>query len=183
MTPEEGLPRYWKDNMVSTVRFSSAVTECFIHHPQDLAILEIGPHPALKGPAQEILRSLGKDSISYYNSCFRGMNDLEALLNNAGAMIAHGLPLKTQNINAREVVNGLQCTYEYVNVLTHLPSYQWDHSTPLWTESRTSRNQRFRQFPRHQLLGSRYLEDTPMNPSWRSFLMLSDVPWLEEVKV
>ena len=183
LVPEECSPLYWKQNMVSTVQFAPTLVESLRHHTETSIIVEVGPHPALKGPTQEILRDVDKDSIEYYHSCFRGKNDLDALLENAGAMIARGVPLKTANLNGREGVNGLLCTYEHANVLTDLPSYQWDHSTPFWSESRLSRNVRHRKFPRHQLLGSRYLEDIPSFPSWRNHLMLKEVPWLLELKV
>ena len=181
---QECIPFYWKQNMVSTVQFSSALTECMYHHPEISVILEIGPHPALKGPAQETLRSLGRNSVDYFHSCLRGKNDMETLLASAGAMIARGVPLKTPNINAREVVvTGLRFAHELGNTLTNVPGYQWDHSTSFWTESRISSNLRQRRFPRHQLLGSRYVEDLPLCPSWRSLIMLKEVPWLMELKV
>lgn len=77
-------------------------------------------------------------------------------------------------------MNGSTCTSERGNVLVGLPSYAFDHSEPLWAESRMSRNLRFREFPHHELLGSRYLEDTPANPSWRNLLILDEIPWLAD---
>ena len=183
MTAEECTPSYWKNNMLSTVRFSTAVSQCIKYHPNISSMLEVGPHPALKGPAQEILRSLGKDSVTYFHSCVREKDDFETLLESAGAMIARGMSLKTPNLNAREIVDGLECTSKAGNVLTDLPCYTWNHSTRFWTESRTSNNLRYRKFPRHQLLGSRSGEDIPSCPSWRNFLMLKEVPWLLEIKV
>ena len=183
MTAKECVPSYWKNNMLSTVRFSAAVSECLKCHPDIPVVLEIGPHPALKGPAQEVLRSLGKDSINYFHSCFRGKDDFEALLESASAMIARGLSLSTPNINSREIVNRLECKHEFGNILTNFPSYSWNHSTRFWTESRTSLELRQRQFPRHQLLGSRYVEDIVSCPSWRNLLMLKEAPWLMELKV
>ena len=183
LSQEDCSTHYWKQNMVSTVQFFPAFSECMAHHPDISMILEVGPHPALKGPSQECLRSLGKDSVDYFHSCLRGKNDWEALLASAGNMIASGAPLKTPNINASEVTYGLQSKHKYGNVLTNVPGYQWDHSTPFWAESRISRNLRHRQFPRHQLLGSRSLGDLPSCPSWRNLLMLKEVPWLAQIKV
>ena len=171
-------PAYWKNNMISTVQFFPALAVCMDHHPEATAVVEVGPHSALNGPASEILRSLGRNSMKYFHTCLREQHDFETILESAGAMIAHGIPLNTPNINGNEIIHGTDVTHEYGNVLTDLPSYQWDHSTPFWTESRMSRNIRQRQFPRHQLLGSRYVEDTPLSPSWRNLLMLKEVPWL-----
>lgn len=181
--PENITATYFKHNLTSTVLFSSALTKCLQHHPEINAVLEIGPHPALKGPSQDILRSLGKSQVEYFHTCSREQNSLETLHLNAGAMIAYGIPVKSANVNAQQIVNGLDVNFEYGNILTDLPSYQWDHSTSFWPESRVSQNFRYRQFPRHQLLGSRYIDDIPARPCWRNHLMLKEIPWLMELKV
>ena len=183
LSQEDCSVQYWKQNMVSTVHFFSALSGCMARHPDVSMILEVGPHPALEGPTQESLRNLGKDSVDFFHSCLRGKNDWEALLESAGRMIARGAPLKTPNLNASEITHDLQSKYEYGNVLTDVPAYQWDHSTPFWAESRISRDLRYRQFPCHQLLGSRSIGDIPSCPRWRNLLMLKEVPWLAQRKV
>lgn len=179
----EYTPSYWKRNMISTVKFSAAMEECINDHPNAAAIVEIGPHVALKGPAREILHALSKSHIGYLPTCMRGQKDFETLLSSAGVMIGIGLPVQTSNINAREIVDGLQCCYEPGNILADVPSYQWNHSQGFWAESRVSHNVRFRKFPRHELLGSRYVDDIPNRPSWRNRLMLKEMTWLQELKV
>lgn len=182
MDASEYTPTYWKDNMTSTVKFCTAMKECIDGHPNAAAIIEIGPHLALKGPTQEVLRAVGKSHVAYLPTCMRGQNDLESLLSSAGSMIGNGQPLQTSSINAREMVDGLRCCHEPGNTLIDVPSYQWNHSQGFWAESRVSRNVRFRKFPRHELLGSRYVDDIPTRPSWRNPLMLKEVPWLQEFK-
>lgn len=179
----ECTPSYWKQNMTSTVRFSEALEQCLNGHPNAAAIIEVGPHSALKGPAHEILHSLGKSHVRYVPTCMRGQKDFETLLSSAGVMIGIGLPLRTANINAREIVDGLHCCHEPGNILTDAPSYRWNHSQGFWAESRVSRNVRFRKFPRHELLGSRYVDDIPNRPSWRNRLILKEITWLQELKV
>lgn len=183
VTSADLSPVYWKQNMVSTVQFSATFTECLHHHSENMVVLEIGPHPALKGPAQEILRSLNMNAIGYFDSCVRGKDDVESLLHSAGAMIAQGMPLNTSNINACQIRNASGYTSAIGKVLTDIPSYSWDHSTPFWYESRVSRNVRFRKFVRHQLLGSRYLDDVPSRPCWRALWMLGEIPWLSSIIV
>ncbi len=179
----EYAPSYWMQNMVSTVKFRAALEECMNDIPNAAVIIEIGPHSALKGPVQETLHALGKSQVGYLPTCMRGQNDFESLLSSTGRIIGIGLPLQISNINARELVDGLQCCHEPGNILIDLPSYQWNHLQSFWVESRVSRNVRFRKFPRHQLLGSRYVDDIPTRPSWRNRLMLKEVPWLQELKV
>ncbi|KAI9718693.1 MAG: Type I Iterative PKS [Candelaria pacifica] len=176
------LPLYWKQNMVSTVRFSAALTACIRDHPELSMVFEVGPHSALKAPTIETLRNLGRESVQYFNSCLRGKNDFESLLDSAGGMLAGGAPLNSGSINARGEIDDLHCKYVSGNTLTDLPSYQWDHSNPFWAESKISRNIRYREFPRHQLLGSRYSEAIQFRPSWRNLLMLKEVPWLTKLK-
>lgn len=179
----ECTPTYWKQNMTSTVRFCTALEKCMNVHPNAASIIEVGPHSALKGPVQEILYTLGKTHTGYLPTCMRGQQDFENLLASAGALIGMGLPLRIFNVNARAVFDGAQSYYEPGNVLTDLPSYQWNHSQGFWAESRVSHNVRFRKFPRHQLLGSRYVDDIPNRPSWRNRLMLKEIAWLQELKV
>ena len=181
--PSELTCSYWVKNMTSTVRFSAALEKCMNESPLDTAFIELGPHPALRGPALEVLRTLGRDNAGHFQTCTRGEDDLESLLHSAGSMLAVDVPLNTSKINAQEVVNGLECRHEVGSVLTDIPSYQWNHSNTFWSESRISRNVRFRKFPRHELLGSRYLDDIAARPCWRNQLMLKEVTWLQKLQV
>ena len=184
LEPEECTPTYWKDNMTSMVLFYEALAQCMYAHPGVTTIVEIGPHPALKAPVAEILRTIGRNDVDYFHSCSRERNDFVSLLESTGALIAHGVQLDLAKVNAEvETTEAESLSYEHGNVLTDLPRYQWNHSTGFWAESRLSRNVRFRQFPRHQLLGSRGVEDTPSHPSWRNHLLLKEIPWLAEMKV
>ena len=181
--PSELTCSYWVKNMTSTVRFSAAIESCMDKSPLESAFIEIGPHPALRGPALEVLRTLGRDDADHFQTCTRGDDDFENLLRSVGSMIAAGVPLKTPTINAQEVINGLECHHEVGNILTDIPSYQWNHSNAFWSESRISHNVRFRKFPRHELLGSRYLDDIAAHPCWRNQLMLKEVSWMQKLQV
>lgn len=158
--------RYWTDNMTRTVRFLNAFRGCVQHCSELEACFEIGPHPALQGPISQILQA-DQMKGSYFASCVRGKCDFTSQLDTAGALLALGIPLDTKAINdAKEA-----------KVLTNLPLHVWNHSSRIWLESRLSHNVRFKRFPRHPLLGSRYTEDTDMNPSWRSRLYIDQLPW------
>lgn len=182
LDPRDCTPGYWSRNMTSTVKFFAAIETGLANFPEVTVAVELGPHPALKGPVSEITRSLSKNNLEYFNTCSRGTDDFEALLDNVGKMVTQGIPLKLRNVNAHEMVDS-HCTYEQGNVLTDLPGYQWNHRTSFWTESRVSRKVRFREHPRHQLLGSRYVDDIPRRPCWRNHLMMKEIPWLAQFKV
>ncbi|KAI0377622.1 hypothetical protein F5Y04DRAFT_291685 [Hypomontagnella monticulosa] len=57
--------QYWVDNMTHPVLFAQAVRRAITEeHVHDL-VLEIGPHPALKGPASEIIKSVTGCELPY----------------------------------------------------------------------------------------------------------------------
>ncbi|PYI12323.1 putative polyketide synthase [Aspergillus sclerotiicarbonarius CBS 121057] len=174
LTSSDCVPSYWRDNMVSCVRFLDALGQLATNVNPDVFI-EIGPHPALKGPAGDALTSMGKTEYQYLHSCFRGQPDHEAMLNAAGSMIAANLPVLAGQVNAAQACHGLKSTYTAGRVLTNLPTYHWDHSTGFWAESRLSKNVRERRFPRHQLLGARFHNDIPLAPRWRNVFCLQDL--------
>lgn len=98
-------------------------------------------------------------------------------------MIVHGFPMNLRKINDYGAGSGSQRKCKTGRLLTDLPSYHWNHDASFWVESRVSRNIRFRKFPRHQLLGSRYVDDIPQRPCWRNQLTLKEIPWLARLKV
>lgn len=179
LSPKDCTPDYWVKNMVSPVQFSAALIETMRSHDLDVFV-EVGPHPALKGPAMDTLAVLGKNDIVYFGTLFRNKPTFDSLLNTVGGMISAGLQVLTDAVNSMECMNGRKATGK---VLTDLPKYQWDHSVSYWGETRVSKNQRFRRFPRHQLLGARVNSDTPLSPRWRNLLRLEEVDWLEEMVV
>jgi SAM-dependent methyltransferase len=67
--------------------------------------------------------------------------------------------------------------------LTDLPLYPWHYEEPLWYESRLAKEYRLREFPHHELLGSRILESTTANPGWRNVLRLEDVAWIKDHEI
>ena len=176
LSPSECTPDYWAKNMVSPVQFTAALTEAMRCHDLN-TLIEIGPHPALKGPSMDTLSSLGKVEINYFGSCYRNQPTLEKLLSTVGEMIVSGLPVLTHSINRSNKSD------KSPQVLTDLPTYPWDHAVSHWAETRVSKNQRFRAYPRHEVLGARINSDTPLHPVWKNMLRLKEVEWLEDMMV
>jgi non-ribosomal peptide synthetase component F len=169
----EVTPGYWKENMVSTVRFMDAVSELALNTHPDVFI-EIGPHPALTGPVRDILASIRISDTIHLSSCTRGKPDIVAMFENVGEMISIGMPVKWAAVNSY-----FSSKSQTGRVLTDVPTYQWDHSSVNWGESRVSSAIQNRQFPRHELLGARAPNDTPLAPSWRNVLSTKDLHWLD----
>lgn len=181
--PGDVIPDYWAKNVTSTVRFQSAIEQCLHQNPKINSIIEVGPHPALKGPTQEILRNQGRHDAHYFSTCKRHEDSFRSILESVGEMIIAGMPIDTRAINAKEIFHDGILKHSYRKVLTDLPSYQWNHSSSFWFESRVSRNIRHREFPRHEFLGTRYVDDIPSRACWRNTVHPNEIHRLAELDV
>jgi Polyketide synthase dehydratase len=103
------------------------------------------------------------------------------MLESVEEMITAGMPVNLNQINTLKLVDDLKCEHGLSRVLTDIPQYQWDHSNVRWGGLWISFNVRHRQFPRHELLGSRNYGDIPLAPSWRNMMLAKDINWLNEV--
>ncbi|KAL8701333.1 MAG: hypothetical protein Q9224_000549, partial [Gallowayella concinna] len=173
---------YWAANMTDTVRFSDALTGIVLDDTDEQSVdilVEIGPHPALKGPSRQVLQSLKLD-IPYLASLTRGVPDYEGLLALAGQLYMHGYPVDLVSANSDHLLgeDGVVSSVCSGHKLKNLPSYSWDHAR-YWAETRVIRNHRFRP-DRHSLLGVAMPGSTASSPSWRNYLRLSELPWLAE---
>ncbi|KAL8874314.1 MAG: hypothetical protein Q9198_006904, partial [Flavoplaca austrocitrina] len=165
-------PLYWQQNLESPVRFYSAVQAILEALPSSLIFLELGPHSALSGPLKQIFKaSTGGKVPVYVPSLIRDGNSTENLLASVGQLHLHNVPIKFEAVCPGDAV------------LTGLPTYPWHHETGFWNESRVTHEWRLRKFPKHELLGSRILEDNTIEPAWRNVTCLEDVPWLHDHKV
>ena len=163
--------KYWILNLCSTVQFSRAVKAAAQSYSR-FALLELGPHPALKGPTLDTLAQQSVDrEFRYFHSCHRGHSSMHSMLGSAVEMLAYGFDIRTSSINNPSMD---------AHVLTDLPSYPWDHSISHWGESRASRQMRFREYPRHPLLGARAFGDNPNQMFWRNRPNFEDLPMMNE---
>jgi aspyridone synthetase (hybrid polyketide synthase/nonribosomal peptide synthetase) len=174
---EDGLQtlkdQYWVDNMVSPVLFSQAI-ECALWNggPFDMAI-EVGPHPALKGPATQTFKAALGSTPPYVGFMKRGENEVEAFSEALGSIWSYLGPSFVD-------FHGYRQSYEHAatpKMLKHLPSYPWDHDKIYWKESRISRNFRFREQRYHELLGRRVPDDSEYEMRWRNVFRQIELPW------
>lgn len=173
---------YWATNMVQSVRFSDGLTGIVFDDldQQNVDILvEIGPHAVLKGPSNQILKSL-KLEIPYVASLTRGTPDFECLLTCAGQLFSLGYPVDLVAVNQDHFVNDLGVVSKATpgKKLATLPTYAWDHQR-YWAETRYIKEHRQRKH-RHSLLGAPVPGSTPTNPRWRNYIRQSELPWLSD---
>ena len=171
---------YWSQNLTSPVLFSQAVIDMCLERSNDTPlpkvdmILEIGPHSSLKAPIQEILRSRVHSSGSsthYLPTLIRNSENVRNLLYMVGALHCLGYPVNFSELYSSSM--DAPC-----RVLSDLPQYPWLHTKRYWHETRISKNNRFRRFPHHDLLGTLVEDFNEREPRWRNIIRLSEIPWL-----
>lgn len=167
---------YWVKNLVSPVQFSAALQNAYRKLGQvSLNVIEIGPHKALSGPVRQTLAELqvSGSPYTYIPTLLRGENSMECLMQTASSLFVSGA-----DVDVGKVASLNNSCSSQPAVLRDLPSYHWNHTTTYWTESRLSRDHRCRKHAAHDLLGSRVLESTDGQPSWRILLSIESLPWL-----
>ncbi|KAK5996196.1 Hybrid PKS-NRPS synthetase lepA [Cladobotryum mycophilum] len=166
--------QYWVDNMVNAVLFSEAVQYAVGNNLSAFAFgLEVGPHPALKGPVSQTLKTLLPSPLPYTSCLERGKPEVETVSEALGLLWSYLGPSAVDFVGWRKAF-GLP---EQVTMLKNLPSYPWDHDQIHWRESRISHNYRLGAHPPHSLLG-RLHEDSQYEQTWRNILHLREMPWV-----
>ncbi|PWY77825.1 hypothetical protein BO83DRAFT_406874 [Aspergillus eucalypticola CBS 122712] len=169
-------PEYWVHNMVQTVLFLPAITRAAKEiQTLDIAI-EVGPHPALKGPA---LDSLGEvqTQIPYTGLLGRGKNDIDELSAAVGYLWTQ---LGSGVVDFDGLESALAGDKEPKTLLVDLPSYPFDHQNRYWVECRTWKANRLSDAYPNTLLGSCLTTTrSPGNAQWKNILKPTEIPWLQ----
>jgi acyl transferase domain-containing protein len=76
-TPISFVHSYWAENLTNPVLFQDAISSAIQAEQFDLA-LEVGPHPALRGPATESIQQASSRSLPYLGVLQRGKDAVEA---------------------------------------------------------------------------------------------------------
>ncbi|RYP64846.1 hypothetical protein DL769_006521 [Monosporascus sp. CRB-8-3] len=164
---------YWAENMTRPVLFSQAVTSALSSAEFD-AVLEVGPHPALKGPASQTIEEVLNTKLPYQGTLSRNTNSVEAISTAFGNLLAQ---LGRKSIDLDSYEKGMIDKPVEFHVVKGLPTYQWNHASH-WHESRVSRKTRLRKDIFHPLLGHVAPDSAPHNLRWRNLLRGSEIEWL-----
>jgi len=174
--------RHWVQNLVSPVLFSEAL-ESMVFGPgipekwhasgtrstNVDVLLEIGAHSTLSSAIRE---TLGKENLPYISCLRRNINAVNTMQDVSCELVARGYPVSLAAVN---ILQGQTPSF-----IHDLPTYTWDHSTRYLVEPRQSRQNRYRRFLPHELLGSPVPGASSLNPTWRNFLRIQDLPWLSD---
>ncbi|KAI2472698.1 hypothetical protein F4781DRAFT_318834 [Annulohypoxylon bovei var. microspora] len=173
MTQEKLSAQYWADNMCNAVLFADALSQAVEKVGDfDLAV-EVGPHPALKGPA---MATIG--DIPYTGLLSRGQNDIEQFSAALGFVWTQLGFESVQFSSVQTLLSG----YESKTVLDNLPPYPFEHQRTYWTESRVANHFKNRSISHapNPVLGTRCAEaNTPGEISWRNVLRQKEISWLK----
>lgn len=181
ISPSDVGPAYWRKNLESPVLFSTAVS--VLSKDGRYHLIELGPHSALQQPIKQTRTKLGvkEEAMPYSAAILRSKNAVDCVLNLAGRLYLHGNSVAFERINDLQTPGKKESHRYNYKVLTDLPRYRWSYeATPLWNEPRASLEFRKRQYPRHELLGSRIPGGNGSDLSWRNILRLEDIPWLKD---
>ena len=171
---------YWSNNMINPVLFSQAVSFAVgALGPFDMAI-EVGPHPALKGPALQTIQEVSGIELPYTGTCSRGKDSTLAF---AAALGALWTSIGEEAVDFEGFDKVLFPGAPHPKLLKGLPSYSWDHDRAYWHESRISTefrdgNKRF-----HPLLGVKCPDGTLKEIRWRNYLNTREILWLSHHQV
>ncbi|KAL7793746.1 putative polyketide synthase [Trichoderma ceciliae] len=183
VTADDLGPEYWVRNLVSPVKFATAIQD--LMRPQadrhlssgdavDI-LVEIGPHAALQGPVTQSLQAVGIINKPYLSAIVRNQSAVETALSLVGTLIAHGRPLELASVNRTHTSR--------TKTLVSLPSYPWNHAQQYWAESRMTRAHKDREASASSLLGAPVPTFSEGDRTWRGFLRLSEEPWVADHKI
>lgn len=178
---------YWVSNLISPVCFKEAVQDMFAKPQKGIGamdinvLLEIGPHPALKGPVQQSLQSMGKaaDGLSYIGTLIRNEADSESLMKAFAELYVRGCKVDVAKSNqALASLSG-----EKPLTVDNLPPYPWNHDIQYWHDSRAAMHYMYPGHPQHDFLGRKVPTSNQFQTVWRNILNSDTTGWLRDHRV
>lgn len=177
----EGLQDvYWRDNLTNSVLFADAVQNAVTSDDEIGLVIEVGPHPALKGPATQTISNVRSGPLPYCGTLSRGGSDVEALSDALGFLWMH---MGSRGVDFQSFSRAVLGASAKPQLVVGLPSYQWYHGRSHWSEPRRSRRIRSRKQPPHEILGTLSPDSNAHDMRWSNVLKASEIPWLNGHKL
>lgn len=173
---------YWVDNLLSPVLFMQAVQGAMtLAGGQFDAVIELGPHPALKGPVLDTLRDAQVDNMPYTSPLQRNVDAIESMSGAIGYLWTRTDNLDIDWDGYESAMGGSASGNRFV---TGLPTYQWNHSQEgYWHESHLSKSLRTRSQAVHPLLGDLQPQSSSQQLTWKALLRPVDLPWIHHHRI
>ena len=168
---------YWVANMVSPVQYVSAV-QAMLESPASKRpniIVELSPRASLRTPTSDILGSMSI-TATLLSALQHNIGGEMALLQTVGDLWTQGCPVNMKYAATRGDLKVPKC-------LVDLPPYPWNHTKLYWHESHLGEANRFRKYPRQDLIGAPTADSISFEPRWRGFLRVSENPWIQDHQV
>nr|APX44010.1 polyketide synthase [Pestalotiopsis microspora] len=178
----ELTPEYWVNNLKSPVQFFGAA-QAMLQSDESTRpdiVVEIGPQSRLSSPLREIFEAnkvLGRQPPLYYSMIHRDQDPAVTTFKTIGQLWTHHCPIN------REWATMPNVRPKRPSLVVDLPTYSWSHSITYWHESALSKDNRFADSGRRDLIGRLMTEDKTFAPSWRGFLRLNESPWIRQHQV
>ncbi|XMA10253.1 hypothetical protein WAI453_003044 [Rhynchosporium graminicola] len=182
MAQADVTAEYFSANLVSPVLFGPAVeTVVFEYAPFHVAI-EIGPHPALRGPCLDTIERCAGKKIPYFGCMQRGTDDLDAFSRALGSLYE---VFGSRIVDIEGLNEQLSPDTPLQSLAKELPPYAWDHARSYGHQSRIARAylRGTAGQPPHLLLGKMSPNSTAAHLEWHKYLRLRDMPWIEGHKL
>lgn len=176
MTGSENLDgQYWIENMVQPVLFQTAIqTATTSINPAINCVIEVGPHPALSGPATEsITAAIGREAL-YTGTLKRGTSDVAAFSDTLGVLWSY---FGRAAVDLGGFLNVCH-PRNRSRITCGLPTYPWNHDKSFWAESRLSKVFNTSPGKFHDLLGLQTADGTAEEWRWRNVLKTNELKWL-----
>ncbi|KAI0477624.1 putative polyketide synthase [Xylariaceae sp. FL0804] len=167
--------KYWAENLVRPVQFSQALSLASKAKLCDV-LVEVGPHPALKGPTTQAI-----PNTPYHGTLSRGSGAVESLSSLVGFLWSCSPPGAISLDGYERALSGQQ--ERRFRLIKDLPTYNWNHNTRHWHESRLSKRLRTRPECVHPLLGHAAPHSSPHHMSWSHRIRVAELEWLEGHRV
>ncbi|KAI1772793.1 amino acid adenylation domain-containing protein [Hypoxylon cercidicola] len=167
---------YWDSNLTCPVQFSQAVRLACDSMGSFDCVVEVGPHPSLKGPTLQTLHDTTGHDIPYMGLLRRGENALETLAESFGSIWSHLGPGSVDLNTYGQLITGNSAPYRLIK---GLPTYSWDHTREYWHDTRYSRAQKDRIDSVHALLGHLTPDSTEQEIRWRQIIRPTEIQWLQ----
>ncbi|UZP37777.1 hypothetical protein NXS19_005593 [Fusarium pseudograminearum] len=171
---------YWASNLTQPVLFMSAINHLLSLPPEDCPdiFVELSPTSTLRSPVLDIINlTKSNNPPTFHSALSHKHRDSTFLMETLGGLWTRGYELDMDKI----VPQG--SPEDHSKCLADLPPYPWNHAKSYWHESHLGEANRFREFPRQDLIGAPTADAISFEPRWRGFLRISENPWIQDHQV